>query len=350
MQGYLIVVSDTHLLSVDGVEPSRRNRSHGNPAVEAFAESFMVNRMGSPPRIVVAICTYKRNEPLQTLLSALVKVAETARERATVGVVVVDDNPDQRARVVVDDFGGVFALGIRYRTSGKRNISIARNIAINTASEDADWVAMVDDDCEPEPTWLCAYLDVLETTGADCATGPMNLRVPAGSPSWLHEQPFFDDVRLKLENAAPMDVAATNNSIIRASFLRQHPQIRFNPEFGKLGGEDMVFYRRAHGAGLTIRFAKRAGVWGNEPPDRATFRHQIMYRFWLGNSMFVTNRYFGASRARLFLRGSKILALALVRPFIRVLQLSSPQWRYCVASSATGVGLIIGVFGLRKEH
>jgi glycosyltransferase involved in cell wall biosynthesis len=285
--------------------------------------------MSNLPKIIVAICTYKRNEPLRTLLSALIKVAEASRERAKVGVIVVDDNPDQRARGVVDEFQEVFDLGIGYRTSGKGNISIARNIAIETAIEDADWVAMVDDDCEPEPTWLCEYLDVLETTGADCATGPMNLRVPPGSPAWLHEQPFFDDVRFKYENAAPMNVAATNNSIIRASFLRN---------------------RSAHAAGLAIRFAEAAGVWGNEPPERATFKHQIMYRFWLGNSIFVTNSYFGESRTRLFLRGGKMFALALLRPITRVSQLRSPQWRYCVASSASGIGLMIGALGFEKNH
>jgi glycosyltransferase involved in cell wall biosynthesis len=304
--------------------------------------------MSSQPKIIVAICTYKRNEPLRTLLSALIHVAANARGR--VGVVVVDDNPDQRARAVVDEFQQSFDLGIRYRTSGEGNISIARNIAISTASEDADWVAMVDDDCEPEPTWLCAYLDVLETTGADCATGPMNLRVPVGSPAWLHEQPFFDDLRFDFENAAPMHLAATNNSIIRASFLRDHPHIRFAPEFGKLGGEDMVFYRTAHAAGLHIRFAILAGVWGNEPSDRATFRHQIMYRFWLGNSMFVTNSHFGDSKMRLFLRGGKMLAGALIRPMSRVMYLRRPQLRYCVASCAGGVGLMAGALGFRKKH
>ena len=306
--------------------------------------------MSSLPKIIVAICTYQRNEPLQTLLSALIEVAATCRERAKVGVVVVDDNPDQRARAVVNEFHDAFALGTRYRTSGKGNISIARNIAINTASEDADWVAMVDDDCEPEPTWLCAYLDVLEATGADCATGPMKLRVPPGSPAWLHEQPFFADVRFDYENAAPMSLAATNNSIIRASFLRDRPDIRFRPELGKLGGEDMVFYRTAHAAGLKIHFAERAAVWGNEPPERATFKHQVMYRFWLGNSMFVTNSYFGESRARLFLRGGKMFAKALLRPITRLSRLSSPQWRYCVASCASGIGLMTGALGFRKEH
>mgnify|MGYP002777806775 CR=1 FL=1 len=306
--------------------------------------------MDTLPKIIVAVCTYRRNDPLRTLLSALVDVAAAARERAQVGVVVVDDNPDQRARAVVSDFDQAFALGIRYRTSGKGNISLARNIAVDTASQDADWVAMVDDDCEPEPTWLCAYLDVLQATGADCATGPMNLRVPEGSPKWLQEQPFFDDVRFDFEDGAPMNVAATNNSIIKAAFLRDHPDLRFLPELGKLGGEDMVFYRSARAAGLQIRFAKNAGVWGNEPPDRATFKHQVKYRFWLGNSMFVTGSHFGASRPRLFLRGGKLLSLALLRPLARIARFTSPQLRYCVASSACGVGLMTGALGFKKEH
>lgn len=306
--------------------------------------------MSELPKIMVAICTYKRNDPLRTLLNALLEVAEATRDRAQIGVVISDDNPDQRAKAVAAEFENKFVLGIHYRSSGKANISLARNLAVNTALEGSDWVAMIDDDCEPEPSWLNEYLDVLEATGADCATGAMNLRVPAGSPAWLHEQPFFDDVRSDYEDAAPLKMAATHNSIIRSSFLRDRPELRFLPELGVISGEDVVFYRSAYMAGLKIRFAKKAGVWGNEPADRATFKHMVMYRYWLGNSMFVTNRYFGEGRSRLFLRGGKLLAKALARPVGRLLRADSPQWRYCVASAATGVGLISGAFGFRKDH
>nr|WP_314443742.1 glycosyltransferase [uncultured Sphingomonas sp.] len=306
--------------------------------------------MSSSPSIIVAICTYKRNDPLRTLLTALIEVAATSHGRARVGVVVVDDNPDQRARAVVDLFADAFELGIRYCASGKANISIARNLAVNTALEGADWIAMIDDDCEPAPDWLNAYLDVLQATGADCATGAMNLRVPEGSPKWMSEQPFFDDIRFDYEDCAPMQLAATNNSIIRADFLRDNPDIRFEPRYGKLGGEDMVFYRTAHAAGLRIRFARHAGVWGNEPPERATFKHLVMYRFWLGNSMFVTNHHFGEGKARLFLRGGKISAKAMLRPLARMFRTQRPQWRYGVATFATGIGLMAGAAGYRKEH
>ena len=131
--------------------------------------------MNELPKIMVAICTFRRNDPLRVLLRALQAVADTATGRARIGVVVVDDNDDRRARAVVDEFQGAFALGCHYRHSGQKNISLARNMAVDTASADSDWVAMIDDDCEPEPTWLCAFLDVIEATGADCVTGAMQL-------------------------------------------------------------------------------------------------------------------------------------------------------------------------------
>ena len=52
--------------------------------------------------------------------------------RAAVGVVVVDDTAEGRARTVVEQFEGRFELGITYRISGRQNISLARNLAIET--------------------------------------------------------------------------------------------------------------------------------------------------------------------------------------------------------------------------
>lgn len=306
---------------------------------------------GETVKIMVAVCTFRRNGPLRVLLQALRRVAAATRERASIGVLVVDDNPDQAARLVVEEFTELFALGCLYRTSGKMNISIARNIAIETASTQADWVAMIDDDCEPEPEWLCNFLDVIEATGADCVTGPMHLRVPPGSPAWLSEQPFFDDVRLDLPDREPMSIAATNNSMVRASFISEHPEIRFDPELGRLGGEDMVFYRTACKAGLRIRFARFARVWGHEPAHRTTFRHQVRYRFWLGNTEFITNTRLGeTTRWRLFCRGGKRLVAALFRPMRRLAKGEPPQLLYSLASIAGALGLLSGTIGFKKFH
>src|SRR5437867_12052198 len=95
--------------------------------------------------IAVAICTYNRNEPLRTLLGALLANAARLSRRAAIGVVVVDDSSDGRARCVVEDFKACLELGAHYRLSGKQNISIARNLAIGTACQLAEWTAMTDD-------------------------------------------------------------------------------------------------------------------------------------------------------------------------------------------------------------
>lgn len=49
--------------------------------------------------IAVAVCTYKRNEPLTVLLESLIACAERVRERAAVGVVIVDDAEDELAHL-----------------------------------------------------------------------------------------------------------------------------------------------------------------------------------------------------------------------------------------------------------
>jgi glycosyltransferase involved in cell wall biosynthesis len=83
--------------------------------------------------VAVAVCTYNRHEPLATLLESLVVNAERLAGRASVGVVVVDDSVDGNARHVVERFAHRFELGLSYRVSGRQNIALARNMALETA-------------------------------------------------------------------------------------------------------------------------------------------------------------------------------------------------------------------------
>ncbi len=301
--------------------------------------------------IAVAVCTFRRNEPLRVLLGALVTAAETVAARAAVGVVIVDDNEDGAARVVVDEFASAFELGVRYEHSGARNISIARNRGLESAAELAEWVAMTDDDCEPDPQWLASLLDTVERFGADCVTGPMVPRLPSTAPRWLTTQPFTADVPMGAPDGERLDVAQTNNSMISTRFLVDHPDVRFDPRFGVLGGEDMVFYRSAVQLGLHVRHAASAVVWANEPPSRATFRHQVRYRYWLGNSEGLTNLELAkATRLRLVARAARRIAAAAARPVQRLVRRDPPQVRYAVASMAGACGMLAAVAGVRVAH
>jgi succinoglycan biosynthesis protein ExoM len=307
--------------------------------------------MTQRPRIIVAVCTYRRNEPLHRLLEALVRNAERVGSEAAVGVVVVDDNPDQRAREVCASFDDAFELGMHYRTVGEGNISIARNTALQTALPRADWVAMTDDDCVPADDWLAVYLEDAVRWDVDAVTGPCYLVPSPGAPRWLVDQPFLDDAQLRFDHGEVMELAATNNSFFKAAFFREREHLRFEPELGVVGGEDMVFFRSAVRAGLRVRFSTRAAVDGHESPSRCTFRYQLRSRFWMGNTEWVTYRFLGeATRPWWALRAVKLGLEAAARPLAQLVRGRPPQVRYAMARGARAVGMLVGALGVRVAH
>jgi hypothetical protein len=300
--------------------------------------------------IAVAICTYKRNGPLTLLLESLVACAEQVRDRAALGVVIVDDTSDEQARPVADAFDGRFELGLQYKVSGKQNISIARNLAIETAMGMADWTAMTDDDCEVPPHWLDALLATQASTRADAVTGRMVRRVPDGSPRWITEEPFLELGVEQFADGAEMPSAATFNTMISSDWLKSNPGIRFAPAYGVVGGEDMVFFRAAKAAGLSIRFSEEGFVYENESADRATLGYQLYVYFWHGNSAALSCIESGMSRLRMLVHGAASIARALGRPFGRLLRGKSPQLRFGLAQVLHAIGKLLGTFGVRIEH
>ena len=99
--------------------------------------------------VIVAVCTYFRNDELATLLSKLIEFGSSRWKEIDLGVTVVDDSPDGHARAIVEQYADGFPLGLVYENTASRNISIARNCALENSRERAPWVAMTDDDCEP---------------------------------------------------------------------------------------------------------------------------------------------------------------------------------------------------------
>jgi len=287
---------------------------------------------------------------LTRLLEALPQCAERVRARAAVGVVIVDDTKSGQARPVADGFAKQFELGVEYRISGQQNISRARNLAVETATEMADWTVMTDDDCEPPTEWLEALLDMRERTGADAVTGRMVRRVPDGSPRWITEQPFLELGVEEWADGSEMEAAATFNTLISSRWLKAHPQIRFEPDYGVIGGEDMVFFRAARAAGLTIRFSKDAFVYENEPAERATFTYQLYVHFWHGNSAALACIESGMKRSRMFVHGAASMVRAIARPASRVVRGQTPQLRYCIAQLLHASGKLLGTAGVRVDH
>ena len=300
--------------------------------------------------VAVAICTFKRNELLKRLLDGIVVCADQTVQLAAVGIVIVDDTPEGLARPVAEAFADRFALGLHYRISGRQNISLARNLAVETAIGLADWTLMTDDDCEPTPDWIDALLDTQHKTGADAVTGRMIRRVPEGSPRWITEQPFLELGVETPPDSADMPTAATFNTMISSQWLMDHADIRFSPEYGVIGGEDMVFFRAAKAAGLTINFSERGFVYENEPSERATFGYQLYVYLWHGNSAGLACIESGVGRLRMMAHGAASLVRAGLRPCSRLVLGQSPQLRFTLAQLLHALGKILGALGVRIDH
>ena len=298
------------------------------------------------------VCTYGRNGPLGRMLDSLEVAAARAVPDIALAVVVVDDNPDGAARAVVDGSTRTFPNGLHYVHVGSGNIAAARNAGLEAAMELGEWVAMVDDDQVVVPDWLTEIMSVQRRTGADAVTAPVYPCFPDQAPSYLRDQPFADlwGTTLKPDGSV-VDDLQTANSIIRTSFLVEHPAVRFSVDLGKVGGEDMVFYRRALAEGLRAHYSREAVNWEYYEGERATYRYQLRRCLWHGNTEAVTNLRAGrAGRVRLLVRSIKRAGLALLGPAQRLRAGEDPQVRYAVAFSLQSVGMVLGALGIRLRH
>lgn len=276
------------------------------------------------------------------LLSTLESVADARiPEGETVEVVVADDSPDGAvARLVA---GMNYGLPLRVLPLGAGNVSQARNACLDAAN--GDWLIFVDDDEMVEPGWLEGHLSAARDFAADAVFGPVFPRYPEGTPGWfVAADPLFqdwdwdDDGRLHPHGR-------TGNTLIRRAALQS---LRFDPTFGKSGGEDHDFFLRFAAAGNRMVVTNRARAYEDIPPARATPAYalrrairggQIYAETRLKDGRLITRLAFAADAAFKFAVGAG-LWLAL-RPFDR-----PRSFRYG-KRAATNMGKLRGVVGSR---
>ena len=159
-------------------------------------------------------------------------------------VIVSDDSRDEETRLLIErEFPRV-----RWLAGPRRGPAANRNCGAHAAT--GDWLAFIDDDCEPQPGWLAAIADV--TGDADVVEG--RTLAPGARDSLLEEH---------VENLHGGVLWSCNLAVHRAAFEQLGG---FDEDFLEAGGEDMEFAWRIARAGLRIRFAPEAPVY--HPPRR----------------------------------------------------------------------------------
>jgi glycosyltransferase involved in cell wall biosynthesis len=293
------------------------------------------------------VCTCDRPASLRALLDRL-ELIRRGSAPSDFACVVVDDSETGSAGPVVDAWlTGRDRLPVTYVPLGSRNISRARNVAADTASED-EWWFLLDDDCVPDPGWMSGLMAAQQATGADVVCGPVTYVPTGAAPDWLTEQGFLD-VNHYSEGAEP-EFGALNNALIRAAWWRGHPEVRFREEFGTRGGEDLVFMIEARRAGARVRWTERAGVREDLPTSRASLRYQLRRRLWTGNVNAGIDLECAVRSRRRLLARSALKTGHLTRDVVRGLGRRRLEGRRRLGQAAFVLGMVLATVGVNLQH
>jgi succinoglycan biosynthesis protein ExoM len=221
----------------------------------------------------VCICTYLRPSVVETIRSVAAQLPPPAR------IVVVDNAPAPEAAERVRASQAGCAVPVVYRHAPARNISIARNAALQAAVE--DWIAFLDDDETAAPGWLAALLAEAERGGWDAVLGPVDADYPAGAPAWIRALDAHST--RPVTSGGEIRKGYAGNVLLRRAVV-ERLKLQFDPALGRTGGEDDSFFYGLTDGGGRIGFAPDA--LAREPVPEARMRLPWLLRrsFRMGQS------------------------------------------------------------------
>lgn len=188
----------------------------------------------APPRLTVAVPTYRRPRPLARLLAAVPARVEELRALAPgieVEVLVVDNDPagSAAAAIAATDLGG---LPLRHVTEATPGIAAVRDRALRESAE-RDLLVFIDDDEVPRPGWLTALWEVWHAHRPAAVAGRVVSLLPEDLDPWIIASGTFR--RPERPTGARLDAAATGNLLLDLRRVRA-AGIGFDPARGLSGG------------------------------------------------------------------------------------------------------------------
>ena len=226
------------------------------------------------PHITVCIPTYKRPAMLIRCLDALAKLQH---EGFTYSIVVADNDAGESAKNVVQEWQKRHHIEIRYEVEPEQNISRARNKAV--ANSTGEFIAFIDDDEFPEPTWLGDLFVACKKFSVDGVLGPVIPSFEGTPPEWLLKSGLCDRPSFKtgtgLDNSKYM---RTGNVFLRRRIL-DDLDTPFDPRMGRTGGEDADFFDRMLQAGRSFVWCNEARVYEEVPRERQKIDYHVKRAF-----------------------------------------------------------------------
>lgn len=233
----------------------------------------------SPPTTAVVVATYRRPALLEALLTSICALDRPGALR----VVVVDNDPDQSARPVLEAMSPPIGMELIHVTEGRAGIAQARNTGVAHCGT-VRRLAFIDDDEVATPDWLTRLERALDRSPAAAAAhGSVEYIFELAPPRWIERGGFFINPDARPGDMLPF--AATNNLMIDLDRIPAGLDMRFDERYGLTGGSDIALTTRIVEGGAEIIWVPEAVVRERVPADRLTPSWCLRRAYRTGNTL-----------------------------------------------------------------
>ena len=228
-------------------------------------------------KILICICTYKRNKILNECLMSFNKAVIPFN--LNIEFLIIDNTINENAKKIIYKVKKKFNHKIYYVNEKKRGIVHARNKCLDQVRRiNCDYFSFLDDDCEIDSKWFINFKKIINIYRVKIVTGPQvhrNSRKINNNLEIIFEKKINDDKKF-------VDWAATNNVIINKKVLLSS-NLKFDINLNKFGmGEDQLFFLQLNKKGHQILWNKEIKVYERKHSHRSTIRWVADRSFRLG--------------------------------------------------------------------
>lgn len=300
-------------------------------------------------KVAVSVITYRRPEGLRRLLDGINNLKFDKCVPVDLRVVVADNDSAGSACEYCEEIRRQFTWPIECHVESRRGIPYARNKTIECAGDDVDFIAFIDDDEVPEPTWLDELLHVQQKYEADVVGGPVLPYFDEAVAPWIVEGGFFE--RPRHPTGTQLDVAATNNVVVRARILKEMGG--FETGLGMTGVDDTHLFMRIKRAGNKIVWADEALVHELIPASRANASWILQRAYGFGNRITLCELDLDSSlstRAVRAAKGVRRIAMGAVLVPLSPLMGGRHAFFQALRHVYRGAGIFVGLAGSTYEE
>jgi succinoglycan biosynthesis protein ExoM len=296
----------------------------------------MVDEVASAPGSVsvdVCVCTFRRPS-VADLLASLAKLQ--LPRGVHIRVIVADNDETPSAREIIEQGFAAHGLDGLYIHAPARNISIARNACLDAAK--ASLIAFIDDDETASRDWLARLLARRQATGAEVVFGKVLAAYAPETPDWIVRADMHS-IPPPIRNGA-IDGGYTCNVLMTRAAVGA---TRFNPAFGRSGGEDTTFFTELQRRGVAMTYAEDAIVTEPVTSNRLSLA-------WLTKRSFRSGQTYGLLRLQNGEGRFKVAALSLAKVMFcwanAALTIWSPvRWRRAAVRAHLHAGVLAAAMG-----